>query len=95
MLLLQLVSRVPPFWSERLLCACCLVAETRCLGPSLFGRDLTEQVRADSKGEQRSTPVIVEKCIDAVDFLGASQSFFSLGSSVLADTDPYLSSLCL
>ncbi|KAL4249530.1 hypothetical protein ABKN59_007206 [Abortiporus biennis] len=38
--------------------------------PSLFGRDLTEQVRADSRDEQRSIPAIVEKCIDAVDFLG-------------------------
>lgn len=36
----------------------------------MFGRDLAEQVRADSKEEQRLVPVIVEKCIDAVDFLG-------------------------
>jgi len=40
------------------------------LPPSMFGRDLSEQVRADSKDEQRLVPVIVEKCIDAVDFLG-------------------------
>ncbi|KAF7793948.1 hypothetical protein EIP86_005072 [Pleurotus ostreatoroseus] len=39
------------------------------LGPSLFGRDLTEQVKADSKDEPRSIPVIVEKCIGAVDAL--------------------------
>lgn len=38
-------------------------------GPSMFGRDLTEQVRADSKDEERLVPVIVEKCIDAVDTL--------------------------
>ncbi|GJE94429.1 RhoGAP-domain-containing protein [Phanerochaete sordida] len=38
-------------------------------GPSMFGRDLTEQVRADSKDEDRVIPVIVEKCIDAVDTL--------------------------
>ncbi|KAI0771795.1 hypothetical protein BC629DRAFT_1583291 [Irpex lacteus] len=38
-------------------------------GPSLFGRDLVEQVRADSKDEEHVIPVIVEKCIDAVDTL--------------------------
>ncbi|KAI0769739.1 RhoGAP-domain-containing protein [Trametes elegans] len=37
------------------------------LPPSMFGRDLIEQVRADSRDEPRSIPVIVEKCIDAVD----------------------------
>ncbi|KAI0744172.1 hypothetical protein C8Q80DRAFT_1107153 [Daedaleopsis nitida] len=37
------------------------------LPPSMFGRDLVEQVRADSKDEHRMVPVIVEKCIDAVD----------------------------
>ena len=36
----------------------------------MFGRDLIEQVRADMKGEERYVPVIVEKCIDAVDALG-------------------------
>jgi Rho-type GTPase-activating protein 1/2 len=35
----------------------------------MFGRDLVEQVRADAKGEERYVPVIVEKCIDAVDAL--------------------------
>ena len=39
-------------------------------GPSMFGRELVEQVRADSKDEDRLVPVIVEKCIDAVDTLG-------------------------
>ena len=36
----------------------------------MFGRDLTEQVRSDSKDQPRAVPVIVEKCIDAVDHLG-------------------------
>lgn len=36
----------------------------------MFGRDLVEQVRADSKDQPRVVPVIVEKCIDAVDYLG-------------------------
>ena len=40
------------------------------IAPSMFGRDLIEQVRADTKGEERYVPVIVEKCIDAVDALG-------------------------
>ncbi|KAI0355591.1 RhoGAP-domain-containing protein [Trametes cingulata] len=39
------------------------------LPPSMFGRDLIEQVRADSKEEPRVIPVIVEKCIDAVDHI--------------------------
>ncbi|THH33248.1 hypothetical protein EUX98_g894 [Antrodiella citrinella] len=38
--------------------------------PSILGRELAEQVRADSRTSQRLIPVIVEKCIDAVDFLG-------------------------
>ncbi|RDX47917.1 RhoGAP-domain-containing protein [Lentinus brumalis] len=37
------------------------------LPPSMFGRDLVEQVQADSREEDRMVPVIVEKCIDAVD----------------------------
>jgi hypothetical protein len=36
----------------------------------MFGRDLTDQVRSDSKVEERTVPVIVEKCIEAVDALG-------------------------
>lgn len=42
----------------------------------MFGRDLIEQVRADAKGEERYIPVIVEKCIDAVDVLGELVVFF-------------------
>ncbi|TCD61700.1 hypothetical protein EIP91_008029 [Steccherinum ochraceum] len=38
--------------------------------PSMFGRDLAEQVRADGKDYTRLVPVIVDKCIDAVDFHG-------------------------
>jgi hypothetical protein len=37
----------------------------------MFGRDLIEQVRADSKGgSPRYVPIIVEKCIEAVEVLG-------------------------
>ena len=36
----------------------------------MFGRDLVEQVRADAKGSQRTVPVIVEKCIEAVEAIG-------------------------
>ena len=37
----------------------------------MFGRDLVEQVRADTRGSERFIPVIVEKCIDAVEASGA------------------------
>lgn len=40
--------------------------------PSVFGRALIEQVHADAKGTDRHVPVIVEKCIDAVETLGMS-----------------------
>ena len=36
----------------------------------MFGRDLVEQVRADSRDDHLFVPVIVEKCIDAVDNIG-------------------------
>ncbi|KAJ7287619.1 RhoGAP-domain-containing protein [Mycena rebaudengoi] len=41
------------------------------LPPSMFGRDLSEQVQADAQreGGDREVPVIVEKCIDAVETL--------------------------
>jgi hypothetical protein len=42
------------------------------VAPSMFGRDLTEQVHADSKDGERMVPVIVEKCIDAVECHGMS-----------------------
>ena len=46
--------------------------DSRCpAGPSMFGRDLAEQIKSDSKEEIRTVPVIVEKCISAVDALGA------------------------
>ena len=38
----------------------------------MFGRELTEQVRADSKVCDRMVPLIVEKCIAAVDASGKS-----------------------
>ena len=38
----------------------------------MFGRELTEQVRADSKISDRMVPLIVEKCIAAVDASGKS-----------------------
>ncbi|KAG6917422.1 hypothetical protein DXG01_002507 [Tephrocybe rancida] len=42
-------------------------SQLRCTAPSMFGRDLIEQVQADSRGEERQVPVIVEKCIQAVE----------------------------
>jgi hypothetical protein len=38
--------------------------------PVMFGHELTEQVRADSKLSERMVPLIVEKCIAAVDATG-------------------------
>jgi len=49
----------------------------------MFGRDLIEQVRADTKGEERYVPVIVEKCIDAVDALGKLTVLFRYVSWVV------------
>jgi hypothetical protein len=46
------------------------------IAPSMFGRELIEQVRADAKGGERYVPVIVEKCIDAVDALGERITLF-------------------
>lgn len=37
------------------------------LQPSMFSRDLIEQVHWDTRDEDRRVPVIVEKCIDAVE----------------------------
>jgi hypothetical protein len=42
------------------------------LVPSMFGRDLIEQVRADSRDGERMVPIIVEKCIEAVEAVGKS-----------------------
>jgi hypothetical protein len=36
----------------------------------MFGRDLVAQVKSDSKWGERRVPIIVEKCIDAVEALG-------------------------
>jgi hypothetical protein len=49
----------------------------------MFGRDLTEQVRADSKYEERQVPVIVEKCIEAVEARG--ELFFVAACKVHAN----------
>lgn len=39
----------------------------------MFGRLLTEQVGADAReGEDRWVPIIVEKCIEAVEAMGKS-----------------------
>ncbi|KAJ3850321.1 signal transducer [Lentinula lateritia] len=43
--------------------------DSQLLPPSMFGRDLIEQVLADAKGGSRKVPVIVEKCIEAVEKL--------------------------
>ncbi|KZT66363.1 RhoGAP-domain-containing protein [Daedalea quercina L-15889] len=39
------------------------------LPPSMFGRDLIEQIQFESRDEPRLIPVIIEKCIEAVDAL--------------------------
>ena len=36
----------------------------------MFGRELTEQVRADSKFNEKMVPLIVETCIAAVEASG-------------------------
>lgn len=36
----------------------------------MFGRDLTEQVAYENRGDERAVPIIVEKCIEAVETLG-------------------------
>ncbi|KAK0461357.1 uncharacterized protein EV420DRAFT_1640837 [Desarmillaria tabescens] len=41
--------------------------DSQILPHSMFGRDLIEQVYADAKGSSRQVPVIVDKCIEAVD----------------------------
>ncbi|KZT40543.1 RhoGAP-domain-containing protein, partial [Sistotremastrum suecicum HHB10207 ss-3] len=40
------------------------------LGPSMFGRNLIEQVRSEEHISDRAVPIIVEKCIEAVEALG-------------------------
>ena len=43
----------------------------------MFGRDLVEQIHADARGQDdRNIPVIVEKCIDAVETWGKHDSLF-------------------
>ena len=47
-----------------------LASESRSSEPSMFGRELTEQVRADSRITDKMTPMLVEKCITAVEANG-------------------------
>jgi hypothetical protein len=48
------------------------------VAPSMFGRDLIEQVRADAKSDPgRTVPMIVDKCIRAVEASGARATLFS------------------
>ena len=59
----------PPREYTIISCGYCVFAN--CVAaPSMFGRDLIEQVKADSRASERLVPIIVEKCIDAVDTLG-------------------------
>ena len=53
----------------------------------MFGRDLIEQVNSDAKGTDRAIPVIVEKCISAMEALGtypATLSVFTLSYTQLS-----------
>ena len=43
-------------------------------GPVMFGRELTEQVRADARPTDKMVPLIVEKCIAAVEDSGEPHS---------------------
>lgn len=40
----------------------------------MFGRDLTEQVQSDARGSDRAIPILVEKCIVAVEERGKYRS---------------------
>lgn len=46
----------------------------------MFGRDLIEQVRSDDKGDGRMVPVIVEKCLEAVEAIGESTDSIHLSA---------------
>lgn len=48
----------------------------------MFGRDLAEQVRADARGSDRQVPMIVEKCIDAIEALGMCHSNQFVGGNL-------------
>lgn len=54
----------------------------------MFSRELTEQVRADSKVSDRMVPLIVEKCIAAVDASGKS-SPTRMGQPINMITDSF------
>lgn len=52
----------------------------------MFGRELAEQAEADAVGGDRTVPVIVEKCIQAVEVLGKD---FPVSSNLLR-SDQYV-----
>lgn len=39
----------------------------------MFGRDLIEQAQYDSRGDDRQVPILVEKCIQAVEAIGTAR----------------------
>ena len=53
-------------------CANGLLWLTFLVAHSIFGRDLADQVRTDLRWGDRKVPVVVEKCIEAVETLGQS-----------------------
>lgn len=53
------------------------------LAPSMFGRDLIEQVHADARGSGRTIPIIVEKCLEAVEASGEFRVLALGGTSSL------------
>jgi hypothetical protein len=40
----------------------------------MFGRDLIEQAQYDGRGDDRQVPILVEKCIQAVEAIGAADA---------------------
>ncbi|KAK7035300.1 Rho-type gtpase-activating protein [Paramarasmius palmivorus] len=61
------VSHVQTYCSQQSLLT---QEEVQSMPPSMFGRDLVGQVRSDARGGARFVPVIVEKCIEAVEAIG-------------------------
>lgn len=56
----------------------------------MFGRDLAEQVHADAKNGNRQVPVIVEKCINAVEASGMSDGACSLPTPLTEYFQPWI-----
>ena len=68
------------------------------LAPSMFGRDLIEQVRDDSKNSESLffVPVIVTKCIEAVEANGeCGIAFFSFLACFYPSFHPFSTSSIL